>query len=107
MAAAVGLMGCGGGSHTINGRTELSIGACISDFPIAVKVFDENKTLIAQGTIKPVGNGGNCDNQSFKIADVPKAKFYTFTVEGDEGKHTFSYNDLVDADWTVSLKRTP
>ena len=30
-----------------------------------------------------------------------------FTVEGDEGKHTFSYNDLVDADWTVSLKRTP
>jgi len=111
------LFGTAGQSHTVTGRlalttaTDLSTGSSCegtggySDISPGAQVVleDETGSTLATSSF----GAGSFDGVScvfeFTFDDVPKAAFYRVHQSSDRGVLQYSYQDMVDSDWSVYL----
>ena len=111
------IIGTGGESHTVTGQlalttaSDLSVGSSCegtggySDIAPGTQVIIEDETGSTLAT-SSFGTG-TFDGVScifgFEFTDVPKAAFYRVHQSSDRGVLQYSYQDMVDSNWSVSL----
>ncbi len=89
-------------------RDDSAVGSCTgaggySDIRegAAVTVRDGSGDVIATGRLEGGVVEGSLCIHVFQV-DVPRADFYSFEVS-NRGELTYSYQDMVDAEWQVAL----
>jgi hypothetical protein len=111
------VFGTGGESHTVTGQlalttaSDLSTGSSCegtggySDISPGTQVVIEDETGSTLATSS--FDAGSFDGVScvfeFTFDDVPKAAFYRVHQSSDRGVLQYSYQDMVDSDWSVYL----
>jgi hypothetical protein len=119
LLAAAGLVLAGPEHHTITGDIQVATSSynsalgdeCVTsggydDIEVGAQVVvqDETGRTLATGALEPGNYDGSSCVFDFTLEDIKKAAFYRVSVGREaRGGLDYSYDDMVDADWSVHL----
>lgn len=115
--AAYVVLGTGAESHTVTGQlslttaSDLSVGSSCEGtggyrdirYGTQVIIEDENGSTLATSSFGDGTFDGLSCVFAFEFQDVPKAEFYRVHQSNDRGVLQYSYREMVDSNWSVSL----